>query len=750
MPDIPSPRYPTPNYDLFASILGNLPNVARQAQSADMTLDQQRMKLGQEKAFQDGLPMGPDGMPDVAAIMSTLAKTGDINAIGTLMPTLLQQRELKDAGTVSPLLGGGGGAAPGPGASNGGGGRLEDTLAQVESGGRNIPSTVDPDVSGPGTRSQGFYQINVPTWKDFAGKAGVDLSQYPTPMSAPREVQERVADAIPFARFGKRTRDALEKKYGFGEDARNLTIGELSRRAGGGGEGGRGGEQYASLETDAPTAPPTSVSGGSMLPRSASAYAPASPTMPMPGQGGQSAAPGPAPQGMPLSPPQAAPQPPQAPQGAPGAPGPFGGLGGAQQAFATGGTLSSIVSGSVKDPQKATVVAANIAKVVGVNPNAPMTPEQATKAQGLVQGYLARTGQQQAQQAPQPGPQQAQNGQPQGRGPIVPQVPLPKGFTDPQQAILAIDREIARLAANPRAGGQVKALEDYRNRIAASVSPMEVKPGQTFLDPRTGQPIYQSPERPVAVGGALVRPSTGEVVYQPQSSMLDDTTIKQMAEQYRMGDTSVMQNLGRGVQGAQNIVRLREEIARQNAAEGVGGSEQAMKNAEFFGVKSGQRTIGGKQANIEMAATEFKQVVPIVQEASRAVSRTNYPALNKIIQAGEEQTGDPRIVAFGSGVNTLVNLYARAISPSGTPTVSDKEHARDILSKAWSQGQFDSAVSMMQKEIDAALNSPEKVRDEMRKRFTGKSQTEPAPAKSNDQPKGAEGGLPAGWSVEVH
>lgn len=197
----------------------------------------------------------------------------------------------------------------------------------------------------------------------------------------------------------------------------------------------------------------------------------------------------------------------------------------------------------------------------------------------------------------------------------------------------------------------------------------------------------------------------------------DDETIAEMAKQARAGDTSVFTNIGRGAQGPENLARLRKAIVQQNKEDGVSGSEQALRNAEFFGVKAGQRTIGTKGANIEMAATEFNQVLPVVQQASAAVPRTNYPDLNKIIQIGEAKTGDPNVVKFGGGVNTLINLYARAISPTGSPTVSDKDHAREILSAAWSQGQFDAAVGMMQQEIKAALASPEKVRDEMRSRF---------------------------------
>src|SRR5882762_258290 len=57
-------------------------------------------------------------------------------------------------------------------------------------------------------------------------------------------------------------------------------------------------------------------------------------------------------------------------------------------------------------------------------------------------------------QAPQPAPIGAPAAQPQAQPqqqPLRPQVPLPKGFSDPQAAILALRTEAARLSANPRA-----------------------------------------------------------------------------------------------------------------------------------------------------------------------------------------------------------------------------------------------------------------------------------------------------------
>src|SRR5262249_20574514 len=89
----------------------------------------------------------------------------------------------------------------------------------------------DPDVAGPGTRSQGYAQINTPTWHDFAPRAGVDLSQYPNAMSAPRDVQLKVASAIPFSRFGPNTQKALHAQ--FGDFDNRMTVGQLSSRYGG-------------------------------------------------------------------------------------------------------------------------------------------------------------------------------------------------------------------------------------------------------------------------------------------------------------------------------------------------------------------------------------------------------------------------------------------------------------------------------------------------------------------------------------
>jgi hypothetical protein len=109
------------------------------------------------------------------------------------------------------------------------------SVANIESNDRNIPSTVDKDYPGqPGSKSQGHWQIDTPTWQQFGAKAGIDTVKYPNAMSAPREVQEQVARLIPLSRFGGITQRKLDAQYKTTLD-KTATLGDLDTKYGGGG-----------------------------------------------------------------------------------------------------------------------------------------------------------------------------------------------------------------------------------------------------------------------------------------------------------------------------------------------------------------------------------------------------------------------------------------------------------------------------------------------------------------------------------
>lgn len=70
-------------------------------------------------------------------------------------------------------------------------------IEKYESGGRNIPNY----INDPLHTASGYYQITNTNWHNFAGLAGINLAKYPTAMSAPKQLQAKVA-AIMYERRG--------------------------------------------------------------------------------------------------------------------------------------------------------------------------------------------------------------------------------------------------------------------------------------------------------------------------------------------------------------------------------------------------------------------------------------------------------------------------------------------------------------------------------------------------------------------
>jgi hypothetical protein len=199
------------------------------------------------------------------------------------------------------------------------------------------------------------------------------------------------------------------------------------------------------------------------------------------------------------------------------------------------------------------------------------------------------------------------------------------------------------------------------------------------------------------------------------AAVLDDDTIHDMASQYLAGDRTVMQNLGRGAQGAENIVKLRQAIAKQAREAGV--DPKGIVNAfnEQAGALAGQRAVGVRAANISLAANEANNMIPIALAASEKVPRTQFMPWNKMVQTVQKGTSSPELASFVAATNSLVNAYVRAVSPSGVPTDSMRQHAYDMLNSAQGPEAYKAVVQTMQMEMKAALAAPGAVREELRK-----------------------------------
>lgn len=158
----------------------------------------------------------------------------------------------------------------------------------------------------------------------------------------------------------------------------------------------------------------------------------------------------------------------------------------------------------------------------------------------------------------------------------------------------------------------------------------------------------------------------------------------------------------------------------------TGSKDMLASQVDLTGQKSEARAVGTKAANVEMAAGEAREMMPILSKASESFERTGYQPINRVFKAYQDNTGSVESRQFGAALNSFVNVYARAVSPSGVPTVSDKDHAREVLSTADSHKQLLGLLKILDQEMVAAQNAPKRVRAAQREGITGGDAATPA------------------------
>ena len=149
-------------------------------------------------------------------------------------------------------------------------------------------------------------------------------------------------------------------------------------------------------------------------------------------------------------------------------------------------------------------------------------------------------------------------------------------------------------------------------------------------------------------------------------------------------------------------------------------------HGDVVNTNASARTTGTQQGKVTSAANEAGTMLGLVKTYSDAVDRTQYPSLNAIQNAVSKGTGDQNIIRFNTAINSAVNAYARAINPNGIATVADKNHARELLTNAYSKGQTDAALEVMQQEVNAAKASPSAAHKQLNPGGAGNKTNTPA------------------------
>lgn len=254
------------------------------------------------------------------------------------------------------------------------------------------------------------------------------------------------------------------------------------------------------------------------------------------------------------------------------------------------------------------------------------------------------------------------------------------------------------------------------------------------------------------------------------TASMDDETAEFLADRVAAGDTRALIGLGRGAQGAENLAKINALVARR-AKDGQQvnpAAAQILRNAAVQAQQvSAARALGTKDIHFGVAEKAMEESLPIALEASRAVPRTQWQAVNKLIQAGQTQVGDPALRKFLIATDTAVKDYARTINPTGVLRESDIFFARKLLSTADSPRAYEAALEQLKVEAGVTRRALERQKQEV---ATGKhapqgggdhgpaptsSGPPPAPAKAADRergkvymtPKGPATWMGSGWQV---
>ena len=202
------------------------------------------------------------------------------------------------------------------------------------------------------------------------------------------------------------------------------------------------------------------------------------------------------------------------------------------------------------------------------------------------------------------------------------------------------------------------------------------------------------------VGANLVDP-TGKVLFSATpGATLDPVTIDQLAQRSVLGDNSGLVGLGRGAQGAANLVAVQNRAAQVAVERGLDPQGVLDNIAAFGGEKAGARTVGQLGAKLDVFGTSANAALDYAAAKSAALPRGQWLPVNQVQQMIQRGSNNPDLAVLNAATETAVNEYTRAIGLSGASTDLAKAHAYAMLNTAQSSEAYQAVVNGLKFEID--------------------------------------------------
>jgi hypothetical protein len=138
--------------------------------------------------------------------------------------------------------------------------------------------------------------------------------------------------------------------------------------------------------------------------------------------------------------------------------------------------------------------------------------------------------------------------------------------------------------------------------------------------------------------------------------------------------------------------------------------------ANRSGTMQEERTTGAAAGRINMAANSLDKALPLLETAIKGVNLTDYPDLNSLENAVRKRTGDPKIVALNTAIQTVISDYSSLIARNGLSTDATRSAARELVNENMASGQLGAFIDQVRKEKDAQLLASSQAKKDITKK----------------------------------
>lgn len=219
-------------------------------------------------------------------------------------------------------------------------------------------------------------------------------------------------------------------------------------------------------------------------------------------------------------------------------------------------------------------------------------------------------------------------------------------------------------------------------------------------------------------------------------------------EAQKAGVKQIVDLYGQKAVGKSVIANDRAQFIQEYKDSHGGASPNSTEITQWENSRKGQAAeetaVGRRAGGISLAVQEAHDTIPNVMSLAEKNAGKGVATWNAVENKWKVEKGDPGFAEYVQQMNALVNIYGRAVN-GGNATVSDKEHARDMLNPNMPLSAVRGSIKGFTREIDIAEQAPGKVRERMRGGGQQPENTQPGAAASSSAPDTA-GSDPASMS----